>query len=92
VSFVARVAECAANHTLHSHLRDEDAQKFITRWKFGTIYIYSAPSIPTTETTHGLYEEEFSEEIEEPTQEIAPQGCEEAGEEACEEAPRQKTR
>jgi hypothetical protein len=32
------------------------------RWKFGSIYIYSTPSIPTTETTHGLYEESVIEE------------------------------
>ena len=51
------VTECATNHTPLSHARDEDAQKFITRWKFRSFYIYSTPSIPTTETTHGLYEE-----------------------------------
>jgi hypothetical protein len=61
-------------------LREKDAQKPITLWKFKLIYIYSTPSIPTTETTHGIYEEN----VEEAQQEKA-QGCEEAGE-----APRQK--
>jgi hypothetical protein len=70
----------------------KDAQKSITRWKFGTIYIYSTPSIPTTETTHGLYEEEFSEKIVYQTQEIASQGSEEAGQEAREKARRQEAR
>jgi hypothetical protein len=63
------------------HAQDEDAQKLITLWKFWPFYIYSAPSIPTTETTHGLYEEDFDEEDVYQAQEIAAQGSEETGEE-----------
>jgi hypothetical protein len=42
--------------------RDEDAHQLITCWKSGLFYIYSTPSIPTTETTHGFYEENTIEE------------------------------
>jgi hypothetical protein len=68
-------------------LRDKDAQKLITLWKFRSIYIYSTPSIPTTETTHGIYEEDVGEKA----QQEAAQSCEEASEAQSEEA-RQKAR
>jgi hypothetical protein len=42
--------------------RDEDAHQLITCWKSGSFYIYSTPSIPTTETTHGFCEENVIEE------------------------------
>jgi len=89
---IARAEECATNHTPRAHERDEDAQKTITRWKFGTIYIYSTPSIPTTETTHGFCEEKFDEEAVYQATQIATQGSEETREAQSEEAPRQTPR
>jgi hypothetical protein len=88
VQCVAREEECAANHTTRAHNRDKDAQKLLTRWKFGTIYIYSTPSIPTTETTHGFCEEKFDEEaVDEATQQ-ASQSREETREAQREKASR----
>jgi hypothetical protein len=52
---------CNQSHSV-SFARDDDAHELITCWKFGSFYIYSTPSIPTTETTHGFYEENFIEE------------------------------
>jgi hypothetical protein len=75
----SRELQCAANRTRAARARDKDAQKLITLWKFWSFYIYSTPSIPTTETTHGLYEEDFDEKS--VPQEIAAQGGEEAREE-----------
>jgi hypothetical protein len=62
-------------------LRDKDAQKLITLWKFRSIYIYSTRSNPTTETTHGICEE---------AQQEAAQGREEASEAPGEEARQEK--
>ena len=56
------VRERATNHTPCASARDENAQRLITCWKSGSFYIYSTPSIPTTETTHGFYEENTIEE------------------------------
>ena len=89
---VLRVAResCAVNHTHHVRLRDKDAQKLITLWKFESIYIYSTPSIPTTETTHGISQEDV-----EKAQQEAAQGGEEASEAQSEKArqeARQETR
>jgi hypothetical protein len=84
---VQRITLCAARDG------DEDAQKLITRWKFGTIYIYSTPSIPTTETTHGFCEEKFDEEaVDEAPQQEAPQSRQETREAQRKEASRQATR
>jgi hypothetical protein len=73
-------------------MRDEDAQKLITRWKSECIYIYSTPSIPTTETTHGISEENVCEEDFEETQKNEAQSGEEAREEKSEKATREEAR
>ena len=51
------------------------------------IYIYSTPSIPTTETTHGLYEESVIEK-----EVIAPQESEAQSGEASGKAQSEKAR
>jgi hypothetical protein len=53
---IRRTRVCIQSHFV-SFARDCDAHELITCWKSGSFYIYSTPSIPTTETTHGFCEE-----------------------------------